>query len=127
MARSYQALMGRDEHNLDHEFEEVLRRLREESPEPTAVELDQIKLEARTRAMQEKGGLPLRRTRRTLVTALLALGIATSGGAVVYANHDKGQGKSRDNAAKGQYKPGKGCGDKNHVHLREGECKKPPK
>ncbi len=26
-----------------------------------------------------------------------------------------------------QYKPGKGCGDKNHQHERENECKKPPK
>ena len=26
-----------------------------------------------------------------------------------------------------QYKPGKGCGDKNHVHRRENECKKPPR
>jgi hypothetical protein len=26
-----------------------------------------------------------------------------------------------------QYRPGKGCGDKNHVHLRENECKKPAK
>ena len=26
-----------------------------------------------------------------------------------------------------QYKPGKGCGDKNHEHDRENECKKPPK
>jgi hypothetical protein len=26
-----------------------------------------------------------------------------------------------------QYRPGKGCGDKNHIHLREDECKKPPK
>jgi hypothetical protein len=25
-----------------------------------------------------------------------------------------------------QYKPGKGCGDKNHEHEREHECKKPP-
>jgi hypothetical protein len=24
-------------------------------------------------------------------------------------------------------KPGKGCGDKNHVHQREGECKKTPR
>ena len=23
-----------------------------------------------------------------------------------------------------QYRPGKGCGDKNHIHLRENECKK---
>lgn len=26
-----------------------------------------------------------------------------------------------------QYKPGKGCGDKNHVHTREDDCKKPAK
>ena len=26
-----------------------------------------------------------------------------------------------------QYRPGKGCGDKNHIHRRENECKKPPK
>ena len=37
----------------------------------------------------------------------------------------KGDGNS--DAAKSQYKPGKGCGDKNHVHEREGECKNPPK
>jgi hypothetical protein len=28
-----------------------------------------------------------------------------------------------DDADEDQYKPGKGCGDKNHVHLREDECK----
>jgi hypothetical protein len=27
----------------------------------------------------------------------------------------------------GLFKPGKGCGDKNHIHYRENECKKPPK
>lgn len=30
-------------------------------------------------------------------------------------------------AASQQYRPGKGCGDPNHVHLRENECKKPPR
>ena len=30
-------------------------------------------------------------------------------------------------AADQEYRPGKGCGDKNHIHLRENECKKPPK
>ena len=27
----------------------------------------------------------------------------------------------------GGVKPGKGCGDKNHVHYKESQCKKPPK
>ncbi|MGZ4393704.1 MAG: hypothetical protein ACXVRK_16555 [Gaiellaceae bacterium] len=34
------------------------------------------------------------------------------------ANNNNQQGPDDD-----QYKPGKGCGDKNHVHLRQNECK----
>jgi len=34
---------------------------------------------------------------------------------------------TENNPTEGQYRPGKGCGDKNNVHLRENECKKPPK
>ena len=63
--------------------------------------------------------------RSKLVTMMLVLGLAISGTtAGVIASHDNGNGKSAD---KGQYKPGKGCGDKNHQHEREGECKKPPR
>lgn len=29
-----------------------------------------------------------------------------------------------DDPGEDQYKPGKGCGDKNHVHFKEGKCKK---
>jgi hypothetical protein len=32
-----------------------------------------------------------------------------------------------DGPAKDQYKPGKGCGDDNHVHARENECKRKAK
>ena len=35
--------------------------------------------------------------------------------------------KSPNKPDQDQYKPGKGCGDKNHIHERENECKKPPK
>jgi hypothetical protein len=34
---------------------------------------------------------------------------------------------AQSSAADDEYRPGKGCGDKNHIHLRENECKKPPK
>ena len=34
------------------------------------------------------------------------------------------QGEDEDNEGEHEYRPGKGCGDKNHVHLRENECKK---
>lgn len=36
----------------------------------------------------------------------------------------KGGKDDDDNPSHDQYKPGKGCGDKNHVHARENECKK---
>ena len=42
------------------------------------------------------------------------------------AKHGDDEGDD-DDAEHDQYKPGKGCGDKNHVHERENECKKPPK
>jgi uncharacterized protein (UPF0333 family) len=39
------------------------------------------------------------------------------------ANNGNG-GNSGNNGSDDEYKPGKGCGDKNHVHERENECKK---
>jgi hypothetical protein len=33
-------------------------------------------------------------------------------------------GGTANNPTEGQYRPGKGCGDKNHVHRRVDECKK---
>jgi hypothetical protein len=32
-------------------------------------------------------------------------------------------GGTANNPTEGQYRPGKGCGDKNHVHSRADECK----
>jgi len=40
------------------------------------------------------------------------------------SDNNKGNGNKPDDD---QYKPGKGCGDKNHEHERDNECKKPPK
>jgi hypothetical protein len=40
---------------------------------------------------------------------------------------DDGDDEDDDGPDDDQYKPGKGCGDKNHIHERENECKKPPK
>jgi len=53
-----------------------------------------------------------------LVTALLVGGTTAAG----IANGGGGNG----NAAKSQYRPGKGCGDKNHIHARHNECKHHP-
>ena len=50
-------------------------------------------------------------------TALRSSAWRSSGGLLLAQKSGKGP-------ADDQYKPGKGCGDKNHVHLRENECKK---
>jgi hypothetical protein len=42
-------------------------------------------------------------------------------------NNGGDDGEDDDGPDDDQYKPGKGCGDKNHIHERENECKKPPK
>ena len=60
----------------------------------------------------------LDKTGRWAVAALVA-GSMSAGGIAVASSG--GPGNS------GGTKPGKGCGDKNHVHYRESECKKPPK
>ncbi|MFY9578220.1 MAG: hypothetical protein WAQ33_02745 [Gaiellaceae bacterium] len=43
------------------------------------------------------------------------------------SSKEKGNDNKKENDDNGkddEYKPGKGCGDKNHVHAREDECKK---
>jgi hypothetical protein len=115
-----------NEDHLPDDVREVANWLREERPRASALDLDRMKLEARSRAARPPAG-KARIMRAKLVTMMLVAGLMASGGtAAVIANHDNGNGKSND-AGLDQYKPGLGCGDKNHVHLREDECKKPPK
>lgn len=54
-------------------------------------------------------------------------GKGSNGSASANANGVQSSAVSSANPADDQYKPGKGCGDKNHIHQRENECKKPPK
>jgi hypothetical protein len=112
---------------LPDDLREVDARLQAHKTEVSPLELDQIKLRAMARAL----GTPTSRygrqylMRSKLVTLLLVAGLAVGGGtAGVIAGQDDGNGKSADQS---QYKPGKGCGDKNHEHAREDECKKPPR
>jgi hypothetical protein len=53
----------------------------------------------------------MERIARMVVLALVV-------GSVVFGGIALAAGKS------GSTKPGKGCGDKNHVHYRQSECKK---
>ena len=60
-------------------------------------------------------------------TAKKHSGTTASSRALASNNKGDDNGNNDDNGKDDEYKPGKGCGDKNHVHAREDECKKPPK
>ena len=118
--------------NPDHlpdDLHEVDARLQAHKTEFSALELDELKLRTATRAFRPRTSRYGRQhlMRSKFVTMMLVLGLAVSAGTagvIAGGNGGKSKGKSADTS---QYKPGKGCGDKNHVHVREDECKKPPK
>jgi len=106
-----------DADHLPDDLRDVEGWLRAEKPEVSPFELDRIKLRAMSRArppnVSKKGkGFPVMRTK--LVTMLLVLGLAVSGGAAGVIAGKGGGGNG--SAAKSEYRPGKGCGDKNHTH-----------
>ena len=56
------------------------------------------------------------------IAAVLTIALMAAGTGGVLAGG--GNGHSDGSSAKTQYRPGKGCGDKNHIHARHNECKK---
>jgi hypothetical protein len=109
------------------ELDQVADWLRAQRPEVTAQDLDRIKLQAKSQAAK-----PALAPRRTLSAVLAAVVLAVGfGGAFAIAGKgppaSTGAGSAKTSAAASEYKPGKGCGDKNHIHDRENECKKAPK
>ena len=113
-----------DHDRLPDDLREVDARLQAHKAEVSALELDEIKLRTMARVSRGAASRTGRRTsmRAKLVTMALVLGLAVSGGAAgVIAGGGNGNGNGADQS---QYRPGKGCGDKNHIHLREDECKK---
>ena len=124
----------RDFEDRTDELERVGDWLRAQRPEVNALELDRIKQRARAQAMRgERRGTGAARPRRVLSTAITVVALTIGlGGAFAIAgkgppSSPSKSGSSQTSAASTQYKPGKGCGDKNHQHEREDECKKPPK
>ena len=99
------------------DFHEVVASLRAHKTEATPLELDEIKLRAMRQAShgpsKTQGGIFVR---SKLVTMLLVLGLVIGGGGAGVIAGGSGGGGGGKNGAKGEYKPGKGCGDKNHTH-----------
>ena len=105
----------------------ISERLRRERPQATALELDRIKLRAITRASRGRPGRRGLVGVRGLASVALVIGVLGGSTGVFAASGGFKSASSGHSAAESQYKPGKGCGDKNHIHQREDECKKPPK
>jgi hypothetical protein len=108
----------------EQEFTDVIQRLGAERPRATALELDQIKMRAMTRASSPAGPAKGARMRRT-VTVVLAAGsliFGTSGVVLAGGGHGGGGGHNDgdhdDNSDDGQY----GCQNGGH-----GKSCKPPK
>jgi hypothetical protein len=108
-----------DEQQLPGDLERVVERLRGERPEADGLTLDRIKTRAMANAsVSRRKGFSMRS--RTITTALTVAMLAAGTGGVIAGG---GNGNGNGNASDSQYKPGKGCGDKNHTHARHDECK----
>src|SRR3954447_6702691 len=104
-----------NEDQIPEQLLEVAERLREERATVTPLQLDELKLRARAQAAGgmtsgSTKGLPLRSRVVTLALTALLIGGTTAGGIAVAGGGGNG------NSASSQYKPGMGCGDKNHIH-----------
>jgi hypothetical protein len=112
--------MGDRSERFPEEFAEVGERLRENRTRLSALELDQIKLQARTRARRRQGapylrrGVNVRSRSVTLILTLLLIGGTTAGG--IAGGGGSSSGGSASNA---QYHPPKCTKD-----MRKCECPK---
>jgi anti-sigma factor RsiW len=95
---------------------QVAERLREERVTASPLELDELKLRVKAQATRGRRlttgpkGLPLRSRVVTLALTALLIGGTTAGGIAASSS------SNGNNAANSQYRPGLGCGDKNHTH-----------
>jgi hypothetical protein len=114
-------MSDRSDHGLPQDLAEVGDLLRENRATASALELDDIKLQARTRARRRHGSPQLRRGVNvrsrsvTLILTLLLLGGTTAGGMAWGGGGDN----NGDGAAQAQYRPPKCSRD-----MRECECPK---
>ena len=103
------------------EFDDVVRRLRDNKPEANALELDRMKLRAKSNSTSSKMKGSTLRTRLMVALGTLALMAGGTGGVIA----KNGNGKGKGSASKSQYpKPGKGCGKPGQHSGPPGKIKK---
>jgi len=111
--------MSENEHFDEHaDVEPVADWLRAQRPDVSPLELDAIKRRARARAARDTAPT---RPRRAFSTAAVSLALAIGVGSAfaIAGNGPPGgepPGQAKNGAADSQYRPGKGCGDTNHIH-----------
>ena len=115
-----------DQSELD-EFRVTAAWLRAHRPTMSPLEDDALQRRVASRLQAAPASRGLRSRAAALISAAtLMVGLGTAFSIAGKAPPSGSTGANRS-AAEAQYKPGKGCGDKNHQHERENECKKPPK
>ena len=125
--------MKRRDEKLPEDLEPTADWLRAQRPEVSAQDLDRLKMRARAQAESAEGARRSRGRhagrwpRRSPRLRLRSASAARSRSRARVRRSRPDREAATDSAANTQYKPGKGCGDKNHQHEREDECKKPPK
>jgi hypothetical protein len=104
-------------------LESVTARLRASRAEADPIQLDQMKQRviARVSSRHRRPSMMKHRL-ATLFTVLGLLG-GTSGAIAIAGGDGHGNDGGHGGASSGEYKEGKGCGDKNHEHAREDQCK----
>src|SRR4051794_38261338 len=116
------------------EFSDVIERLRAERPEPTPLELDEIKMRAIRQANRRGPATTGASMRRTLIVALATGSLMLTGTGAVIADkkdesdgddHNKGQGQEK-NAAKKQYSHCKKSGKSGSSNKSQQNCPNPP-
>jgi hypothetical protein len=105
-----------ENNELPEELADVAARMRNERPQASALELDRIKLAAKSRVArnERRGGIVLRTRSITAVVAMLIMVGGT--GSVIAGGGGYGGG---GDAGHGQYRPP--CGKKHHK-----DCPRPP-
>lgn len=113
--------MGRNEEPLPGDLQAIASYLTERPASIDDLELDQLKRRVLARSVSTKGRRTVMRSR--LATILTTLAVIGGGGGALAIAHVDSHPNPNGGAAHDQYRPGKGCGDKNHHHSRRDECK----
>ena len=109
--------------HLPEDVSPAVSRLRAERAQLDPLQSDQLKQRVLARARDNRHPGGLMKSRIATLLTLVALASATGGALAVAGGGPSGSGQT--SAAKSQYRPGKGCGDRNHHHTGSHGKQKP--